>query len=92
MKDNQKKALESGNVLTQTIQNGELVNIKNVNTIENKLGDDICVADVRKELFEGDNIVIDKNSDHGLSELSENKVISEEVDIANNIEIKNKND
>lgn len=32
-------------------------------------GDDISVADVRKELFEGDNIVTSKNTDHGLSEL-----------------------
>ena len=37
-------------------------------TVEN-----VTVADVRRELFEGDNIVTDKNTDHGLSELTINK-------------------
>lgn len=74
MEDNKKKALESGNVLTQTInKDGDLINIKNVANIENMLDDNATAADIRKELFEGDNIVIDKNSDHGLSTLSETK-------------------
>ena len=71
MEDNKKKALESGNVLTQTMNsNGELVNIKNFNNIEDNLGDNASAADIRKELFEGENIVIDKKSDHGLSLLN----------------------
>jgi hypothetical protein len=33
---------------------------------------DISVADLRKELFEGENVVIDyKKSDHGLSKIAE---------------------
>jgi len=75
MEDNKKKAAESGNVLTQTInKNGDLVNIKNVDTFETNLGENVTAADVRRELFEGDNVVIDhKESDHGLSELTINK-------------------
>ena len=84
MEDNKKKALASGNVLTQTINaDGQLVSIKDMNTSERQLAQDqeqdqeqdqantaISVADIRRELFEGDNIVIDyKNSDHGLSKL-----------------------
>ena len=76
MEDNKKKALASGNKLTQTInKDGELVSIKNMNTSElsmlhNSANDEIAVADIRKELFEGDNIVIDyKNDDHGLNKL-----------------------
>ena len=76
MEDNKKKALASGNKLTQTInKDGELVSIQNMNTSElsmlhNSGNDQIAVADIRKELFEGDNIVIDyKNDDHGLKKL-----------------------
>jgi hypothetical protein len=32
---------------------------------------DISVADLRKELFEGENIVIDKKNDRGLSKVAE---------------------
>jgi hypothetical protein len=72
--DNKEKALESGNVLTQTIdENGNLVSINNVNSIENKFNNETTVSDIRKELFEDDNVVIDKNNDHGLSELTINK-------------------
>jgi hypothetical protein len=75
MEENKKKALESGNVLTQTLdENGQLISINNVNTMENNIGDEVTVADVRKELFEDENVVIDhKNSDHGLSRLTETK-------------------
>jgi hypothetical protein len=71
MEENKKRALESGNKLTQTLnEDGELVSVANMNTTETFMkGDDISVADVRKELFEGDNIVTSKNTDHGLSEL-----------------------
>jgi len=74
IEENEQKAAESGNTLTQTVnKDGDLINITNMNTTEVTLGDKISVADVRKELFEGDNIVTDKNSDHGLSELMKNK-------------------
>lgn len=69
--DNMKKALESGNVLTQTInKDGRLVSIKDMNTNEISLNENSSLSDIRKELFEGENVVTDfKNSDHGLSEI-----------------------
>ena len=75
MEDNKKKAIESGNVLTQTMnKDGDLVNVKNVSNIEDNLGDNVSAADIRKELFEGDNVVVDKNSDHGRSTLTVNTI------------------
>ena len=74
MEENRKKAEESGNVLTQTItKDGELVNIKNLNTTEMNLlenGKEVSDETIRKQLFEGDDIVTDKNNDHGLSQLN----------------------
>ena len=89
MEDNKKKALESGNVLTQTIDaNGNLISIKaggkgdsnsNSNSNSNS-SEDISVADLRKELFEGENIVIDyKKSDHGLSRVAEVRELPAEL-------------
>ena len=73
MADNEKKALESGNLLTQTLnEEGDLVSVKDTNTTERMLtnnSDTVAVADLQKELFSGDNVVIDKNTDHGLSDL-----------------------
>ncbi len=72
IEDNKKKAAESGNKLTQTInENGDLVSI--ANTITQDTGDVTSIEDVRKELFEGENIVTSENTDHGLSELTEVK-------------------
>ena len=63
--ENMKKALETGNVLTQTIdENGNLVGVKDVK-------EPVSVADLRKELFEGENIVTSKDTDHGLSRIAE---------------------
>jgi len=69
--ENMRKAESSGNVLTQTIdEKGNLIGINNANTQESKLAgqESISVADIRSELFEGDNIVTGK-SDYGRSEL-----------------------
>lgn len=68
MTENKKKAMETGNVLTQTIdEEGNLVSVK-----DRQMDKEISVADLRKELFEGENIVIDyKKSDHGLSRVAE---------------------
>ena len=82
MEDNKKKSIESNNPLTQMLnENGDLVSVANSSTVETALGDDIvAVADIRKELFEGDNIVIDsKNSDHGLSNLAVIKELKKTV-------------
>jgi hypothetical protein len=74
IEDNIKKAEKTGASLTQTIdKDGNLIGIANMNTQERELmkeseNDEISVANIRKELFEGENIVVGKN-DHGQSEL-----------------------
>jgi len=58
IEENIKKAKETGNKLTQNInEKGELVGV-GVNTILKSLGEkeEISSADIRKELFEGENI------------------------------------
>jgi hypothetical protein len=73
IEDNKKKALESGNKLTQNITaDGELVGVRNANTQEAILdggGEEVTSADVRRELFEGNDIVTTE-TDHGLSRLT----------------------
>jgi hypothetical protein len=77
MEENKKKALETGNVLTQTLNEaGQLVSVKDMNTTEMRLANN-SVEELRRELFEGENIVIDKNSDHGLSRISELRSIGD---------------
>ena len=81
IEDNIKKAEESGNKLSQTLnKEGNLVNVANVISQDNSIlsggGDEVDAETVRKELFEGDNIVTNeemKNSDHGLSEVLERR-------------------
>jgi hypothetical protein len=71
IEDNIKKAEKSGNTLTQTVDDeGNLIGINNVNTQEQQFKDqdDITAADIRMELFEGENIVVGK-TDYGQSEL-----------------------
>lgn len=81
--ENKQKAVQSGNVLTQTIdKEGNLVSVKDINTFDSQLGDDVTVADIRKELFEADNLVIDyKNSDHGLSQILERQKQNNEINL-----------
>jgi hypothetical protein len=68
IEENIKNAEKSGNVLTQTIDNDG--NLVGVSTQENyfKEMDSVTSADIRNELFEGDNIVVGK-TDNGLSKL-----------------------
>ena len=69
MDENIKNAEKSGNTLTQTIDDkGNLIGINNINTQESSLkdSDTISAADIRKELFEGENIIVG-DSDHGQS-------------------------
>ena len=73
MEENKRRSLESNNPLTQMLnEDGELVSVSNSSTIEKSLGNDnVAVADIRKELFEGDNIITDSNnSDHGFNNLT----------------------
>lgn len=61
IKENIKMAKKTGNKLTQNIdEDGNLIGINN--TIETTLGlkEEVTSADIQKELFEGDNIVIPK--------------------------------
>jgi hypothetical protein len=69
--ENIKKAEKTGNSLSQTIdENGNLIGVNNASTQEFALGDqeNISTADICKELFEGENIVVGK-SDYGQSQL-----------------------
>uniref|UniRef100_A0A6C0BWE2 Uncharacterized protein n=1 Tax=viral metagenome TaxID=1070528 RepID=A0A6C0BWE2_9ZZZZ len=71
IEENIKNAEKSGSSLTQTIdENGNLMGIQNMNTQEKflKEQDVISAADIRKELFEGENIITGK-TDNGQSEL-----------------------
>ena len=68
MEDNKKKAAESGNKLTQTVnKEGNLVSVANMNTQETSMGENATLEDVKHELFDGENIVTNVNTDKGLS-------------------------
>jgi hypothetical protein len=73
IQENIEKASITKNKLSQTInEKGELVSIQNMNTQEKNLGVNATLDEIKKELFEGDNIVVGQ-SDHGLSEILKNK-------------------
>ena len=69
IEENVKKAEKTGNTLSQTIdENGNLIGVNNASTQEFALGEqeNISTADICKELFEGENVVIGK-TDNGQS-------------------------
>jgi hypothetical protein len=72
IEENKKNAEKHGNVVTQDIDNeGNLIGAGHnttENTITSKEVESISVADIRSELFDGENIVIGK-TDYGQSEL-----------------------
>ena len=71
IEENIKNAEKSGNTLSQTIdEQGNLIGVNSSNTQEVALGEqaNISTADICKELFEGENIVVGK-SDYGQSQL-----------------------
>ena len=73
IEDNKKKAEESGNKLTQTInKEGNLISVASMNTQEDTIGSNTTLDNVRKELFEGENIVTDVNTDKGLNQIINN--------------------
>ena len=84
IEENKKNAEKSGNKLTQTINSkGELVSVKNLSTDdgdadagedEEEESENVTLDDIRKQMFETENVVINKNTDHGLSRLTENQV------------------
>lgn len=82
IEENIAKATKEGNKLMQSIdEEGNLVNADRMDVPGKNLlyGDaednDVATADLRKELFEDENIILptDKNNDHGLSEVLENQ-------------------
>jgi hypothetical protein len=59
IQENVEKAKQSNNRLTQTInEKGDLVSIQNMNSQEKNLGVNASMEEIRKEMFEGDNIVM----------------------------------
>ena len=71
IKENIEKAEKTGNTLSQTIdEKGNLIGVNTANTQEFALGEqeNISTADICKELFEGENIVVGK-TDNGQSQL-----------------------
>jgi hypothetical protein len=74
IKDNMEKAEKSGNKLTQGLDNtGNLVGVSNNTQIDSlinnaNVSNNISTADICKELFEGDDIVMGK-TDNGKSQL-----------------------
>ena len=43
------------------------------NDVNEDVNNSITLDDIRKQMFETENVVIDKNTDHGLSRLTENQ-------------------
>lgn len=73
IKENMDLAEKNDNKLTQTInEKGELVSVENMNTLEKNLGVNATIEDIQKQMFDGDDIVMDKNSDHGFKSALEN--------------------
>lgn len=80
IEENIAKAQKEGNKLMQSIdENGNLVNADRMDIPGKNLlygngkNDDVSTADLRKELFDGENVVLDKNNDHGIGEILERK-------------------
>jgi hypothetical protein len=67
--ENKKNADKHGNILTQDIdQDGNLIGVSATSQEKALQNDSISVADIRTELFDGENIVVGK-TDYGRSEL-----------------------
>lgn len=71
IQDNVEKATANNTTLTQDIDaDGNLINIgKNTQVNSLAKNDVVSVADIRSELFEGDNIVTSMDTDKGLSQV-----------------------
>jgi hypothetical protein len=73
MEDNIQKAKETGNVLSQTLnKDGELVNVKDIESNENSLlkqGEFANRDDIKNSLFNDPNVVTNKYTDHGYNNL-----------------------
>ena len=86
---NIEKAKESGNKLTQNIdKDGNLVGIKNSTTTESIFDsqETVSSADIRKELFEGENVVLRDNKER-VWNVDDNEENSEADKSSDNIEV-----
>ena len=64
IEENMRVAEESGNKLTQTVnEEGQLIGVEGANTVEDALNtkENLTSADIRKELFEGENVRVKKS-------------------------------
>jgi hypothetical protein len=74
---------------------GELVSVKNLSSEDCDDGDhgddddheeehdeSVTLDDIRKQMFETENVVIQKDTDHGLSRLTENQKPDDDVEYA----------
>ena len=85
IEENIAKAEKEGNKLMQTIdEDGNLINADRMDVPGKNLlfgdgeNDDVSTADLRSELFDGENVVTDKNNDHGIGEILERQKEKEE--------------
>lgn len=91
VENNFKLAEQHGNKLTQTInEKGELVSIESaMSSVEKSAGVNATMDDIKRELFEGENIVTGQ-TDHGLSEIMDrlktNDDETNEKDNMNNVD------
>ena len=92
IEENIAKAEKHGNKLMQSIdENDNLINADRMDVPGKNLlfgdgeTDDLSTADLRKELFDGENVVLDKNTDHGLGEILERQKNKSENKTTENI-------
>lgn len=75
IRDNVEKAEKFNTTLTQDVdEDGNLISVGGITSQESALGglkEEVSVGDIRSELFEGDNIVTDINTDRGLSTIED---------------------
>tara|TARA_Y100000741_G_scaffold364876_1_gene357479 strand:+ start:1624 stop:2649 length:1026 start_codon:yes stop_codon:yes gene_type:complete len=97
IEENVAKAQKEGNKLLQSIdEDGNLVNADRMDVPGKNLlfgdgeKDDVSTADLRRELFEDENIVLDKNNDHGIGDILKRQKEKEENEnlstISDNVE------
>jgi hypothetical protein len=82
IEENMEKAEKEGNKLMQTIdEDGNLINADRMDVPGKNLlfgdgeGDDVSTADLRKELFEAEDVIVgkQKDNDHGLGDILERR-------------------
>ena len=96
IEENIAKASQEGNKLMQSIdEEGNLINADRMDVPGKNLlfgdsaNDDVSTADLRKELFESEDVIVGKqaDNDHGLSEILERQKLREaKADTTNNDE------